>query len=460
MHIFIMHSSFIFKKGFFITTKNNKEIKIPINKVLFKKISKDAFEQLFSISNISQVSSPILAMPDIHPGFGVPIGTVFASLKENAIISSEAVGYDINCGIRVVKTNLFLKDFTKEQLKDLASSLKKLPLGLSNNGLKITEKDYKQILTEGINWAVSKKYCLKKDLNYIYNNGFFKDASPSFISKDALKRGKSQLGTLGQGNHFIDILVVDKVFNKIIGEQFSLKKGQLVIMIHSGSRGLGHQIASDYFKKFKFKNPLSHATLDSKEGSSYYKAMLAAANFAFVNRAVLTYFVNLKFNNFFNKKIKFDLLYDLSHNLASLEKHNDKEYLVTRKGSTRVFLPEDLSSKSPFKKTGSPIILPGSMLDDTYLLIPDKGVKNTFCSVAHGSGRSLSRKEAKEKISFKDLKLFMEKNNVILENVSENLAREEQPSAYKSSNEVVKSMVDSKMVKKVLTLKPVIVLIG
>jgi len=162
-----MHSSFIFKKGFFITTKNNKEIKIPINKVLFKKISKDAFEQLFSISNISQVSSPILAMPDIHPGFGVPIGTVFASLKENAIISSEAVGYDINCGIRVVKTNLFLKDFTKEQLKDLASSLKKLPLGLSNNGLKITEKDYKQILTEGINWAVSKKYCLKKDLNYI-----------------------------------------------------------------------------------------------------------------------------------------------------------------------------------------------------------------------------------------------------------------------------------------------------
>jgi len=232
-------------------------------------------------------------------------------------------------------------------------------------------------------------------------------------------------------------------------------------MLHTGSRGLGHQIASDYFKLFKIKEPLSHTKLSSKEGSDYYSAMLAAANYAFVNRTVLSFLIEDVFKNYFSfKNIKFDLLYDLSHNLASIEKHNDQEYLVTRKGATRTFLPEDLSSKSPYKKTGSPIILPGSMLDESYILIPDKGVKETFMSVAHGSGRNLSRKEAKEKTSFKDLKELMIKNNVILENISENLAREEQPSAYKSSNLVVSSMEKAKMVKKVASLKPLIVLIG
>ncbi len=455
-----MHSSFTYKKGFFISRNNNREIKIAISKLLFKNISSEAFNQLLSISSLKEVSSPILAMPDIHPGFGVPIGSVFASLKENAIISADAVGYDINCGIRIIKISLFLKDLKKEDLVLLSKELKKLPLGLSSDGLKLNNKDYLDILKQGANWCVSKKYCEKKDLSYMYNQGFFKDADVSKISKEALKRGKTQVGTLGQGNHFIDILEVSKVFNKDISNQFDLRKGQLVIMLHTGSRGLGHQIASDYFKKFKIKEPLSHASFSSKEGSDYYKAMCAAANFAFVNRTVLSSLIKDVFLKTLKKEINFSLLYDLSHNIATFEKHNGKEYLVTRKGATRVFLKEDLSSKSPFKKTGSPIILPGSMLDDSYILVPDKGVKETFSSVAHGSGRSLSRKEAKEKISFKDLKSLMEKNNVILENISENLAREEQPSSYKSSKEVVQAMQDLKMVKKVLKLKPIIVIIG
>jgi tRNA-splicing ligase RtcB len=455
-----MHSSFTYKNGFFTFKKNNKEIKIAISKLLFKNISQDAFTQLLSISSLENVSSPILAMPDIHPGFGVPIGSVFASLKENAIISSDAVGYDINCGIRIIKTDLFLKDLKKEDLIVLSKELKKLPLGLSSDGLKITSKDYTEILTEGANWCLSKKYCEKKDLDHMYTQGCFKDADPSKISKEALKRGKTQVGTLGQGNHFIDVLEVSKVFNKNTAKAFDLKKGQLVIMLHTGSRGLGHQIASDYYKKFKIKEPLSHASFLSKEGNNYYKAMLAAANYAFVNRTVLSFKITEVFTKVIQKKINFSLLYDLSHNIAVFEKHNNEEYLVTRKGATRVFLPEDLPSKSPFKKTGSPIILPGSMLDNSFILVPDKGVKNTFSSVAHGSGRNLSRKEAKEKISFKDLKTLMEKNNVILESVSENLAREEQPSAYKSSLNVVRAMEDCKMVKKVVELKPLIVLIG
>lgn len=455
-----MHSSFTYKNGFFTFKKNNKEIKIAISKLLFKNISKEAFDQLINISSFEKISSPILAMPDIHPGFGVPIGSVFASLKKDAIISSEAVGYDINCGIRLIKTNLFLKDLKKEELILLSKELKKLPLGLSSQGLKINNKDYLSILKQGINWCVSNKHCKKSDSVYVYNQGYFKDADPSKISKQALERGKQQLGTLGQGNHFIDVLEVCKIFDKKLSKTFNLEKGQLVIMLHTGSRGLGHQIASDYFKIFKDKIPLSHTSFSSKEGTNYYKAMLAAANFAFVNRTILDYSIRNVFLKTLKKEISFSLIYDLSHNLSTLEKHNNKEYLVTRKGATRVFLPEDLPSKSPFKKTGTPIILPGSMLDDSYLLTPASGVKNTFMSVAHGSGRSLSRKEAKEKITFKELKELMQKNNVILESISENLAREEQPNAYKSAEKVVNAMEDANMVKKVLKLKPLIVLIG
>lgn len=454
-----MHSSFIYKKGFFKSKLNNKEIKIVANKEIFKQISKDTFSQISSISEISSISSPILAMPDIHVGFGVPIGSVFASPIDDAIISSEAVGYDINCGIRVIKTNVFLKDIDKQKLKEISKDLKKLPLGLSKDGLKINSLDYKNILTKGTEWGVSKKYCDRKDLNYIYNEGVFKDAKTTYISKEALKRGKLQVGTLGQGNHFIDVLEVSQIFEKSVSKSFGLEKGQLVIMLHTGSRGLGHQIASDYYKKFKIKSPLSHAPLSSKEGSNYYFSMLAAANFAFVNRTILSFLIKNVFLKHF-KNIKFQPLYDLSHNLATIEKHNNKEYLITRKGATRAFLPEDLPSKNPFKKTGSPIILPGSMLDYSYILVPDKGVKETFMSVAHGSGRSLSRKQAKEKMTYKELITYLDKNNIILENISENLAREEQPNAYKSSNLVVSSMEKANMVKKVVKLKPLIVIIG
>ncbi len=456
-----MLSTYKYKKGFFTSIKNNKEISIVINKTLFEKISKDTLNQLESISKIKEVSSPIFAMPDIHVGFGVPIGSVFATELKDAIISSEAVGYDINCGIRVLKTNLFLKDLKKEDLLRLSKEIKKLPLGLSSKGLKITDKDYKSILTKGVNWCLSNKYCRDSDVSKIYNEGYFENADVSKISKEALKRGKNQIGTLGQGNHFIDILEVSKIFNKEVAKTFGLLKGQLVIMLHSGSRGLGHQIATDYYKLFKNKAPISHAPFISKEGQDYFKAMNAAANFAFVNRAVLSHLIENKLKEIFvGRKLDFSLLYDLSHNLATIEKHNNTEYVVTRKGATKVFLPEDLDKASPYKKTGSPIILPGSMLDYSYILVPDKGVVSTFSSVAHGSGRELSRKQAKEKISFKDLKIFMENKNVILEGISENLAREEQPQAYKSSREVISSMEDAKMVKKVAQLKPVVVVLG
>lgn len=457
-----MQDSFKYNKGFFEKTINNKQVKITIDKNLFKEVENDALSQLISLSEIPSITSPILGMPDIHVGFGVPIGSVFASCPKTGIISSEAVGYDINCGIRVIKTNLFLKDLKKEDLLKISKELKKLPLGLSNDGLKLNDVEFYKILTEGANWCVSNKYCKKEDLSYMYNKGFFKGAKINTISKKALKRGKKQVGTLGQGNHFIDILEVSSIFDSKVSKQFGLFKGQLVIMLHTGSRGLGHQIATDYYHACKNKNPISHVPFLSKIGQDYFSAMNAAANFAFVNRSVLSYKIEETFKKTLNlgQNVQFTLLYDLTHNLATLETHNQKELLITRKGATRVFLPEDLENTSPFKKTGAPIILPGSMADDSYILLPDIGVKQTFSSVAHGSGRALSRKNAKSKITFEELDKIIKKKNIILEYSSQNLAREEQPKAYKPSKEVVSSLKKAKLIKKVVKLKPIVVLIG
>ena len=465
---------YISKENYYFTSKNGKEIKIICSKKLFLQIPKSAFDQLENISLLPNIISPIIALPDIHPGFGVPIGSVFATLKKNAIISSEAVGYDINCGVRLIKTNLYKKDLDKVTLQKLANNLKQLGLGLSDNGIKITTKDLNEILLTGVDWAVKNNYCLKKDKKYINYNGVFRDAGYKAISKNAMDRAKKQVGTLGQGNHFIDVVEITDVFNKSISDRFGLKKSQICIFLHSGSRGLGHQVATDYNNKNKLENKLenknknknkevvSYFELNSKEGQNYYKSMLACANYAFVNRSVLSKQIEDIFKHTLNlgQKLSFQLLCDNSHNLATLEKISNKEYLVHRKGASRVFLKEDLKKNSPFIESGFPVLLPGSMLDYSYVLVPDKSAKKTFYSVAHGSGRKLNRIVAKEKMSFEKLKKLMEKENIILAGRSENLMREEQPSAYKSSKEVLEIMQKNKLVKKVIRFKPVIVLTG
>ncbi|MDD2477997.1 MAG: RtcB family protein [Candidatus ainarchaeum sp.] len=455
---------YILKENHYFASKNGKEIKIICSKKLFLKIPKSAFKQLENISLLPNIISPIIALPDIHPGFGVPIGSVFATLKENAIISSEAVGYDINCGVRLIKTNLYKKDLDKTTLQKLANNLKQLGLGLSDKGIKITKNDLNEILLTGVDWAIKNNYCLKKDKKYINYNGVFKYADYKGISKTAMTRAQTQVGTLGQGNHFIDIVEVTDVFNKSLSKKFGLKKSQICIFLHSGSRGLGHQVATDYNKKNRSENKdvISYLQLDSKKGNNYYRSMLACANYAFVNRSVLSKQIEEVFKSTLNlgQKLSFQLLCDNSHNLATLEKVNNKEHLVHRKGASRVFLKEDLKKTSPFKETGFPVLLPGSMLDYSYVLVPDKGVKKTFYSVAHGSGRKLNRIVAKEKMSFEKLEKLMEKENIILAGRSQNLMREEQPLAYKPSKEVLEIMEKNKLVKKVIRFIPVIVLTG
>ena len=453
---------FKYSNNRFHDTVNNVKINLIISKKLFLKIPQSAIDQLKGITTIPNIESPIISLPDIQPGFGVPIGSCFASKLKDSNISIEAIGFDINCGIRLIKTNIFKKQVSEKQILELSKALKQIPLGLSKDGLKITNKDLKEILETGVDWCVSKKYCKKKDKKHIEYNGSFKGAKVNYISKQALERGKSQVGTLGQGNHFIDLMFVNQVFNKNLAKQFNLQKDQLCIMIHTGSRGLGHQIANDFYKLVENKKPISYLPFNSKIAQKYYVSMLAAANFAFVNRCVLTYNVEKVIIDTLNigQPIKFELLYDFVHNLATIEKHNSKKYLVHRKGAARAITKQNLPKSSVFKKTGTPIILPGSMLHKSYILAPDLGLKKTFETVAHGSGRLLTRVDAKNKLTFKELNDYMLKNKIILAGRSENTMREEQPIAYKDSNDVLKSMESAKLVKKVVSLKPLIVLTG
>jgi len=428
---------------------NNKTLKLFVNKSIFSKIPASALEQFESISQIKEVESPIIAHSDICPGFSVPIGTSFLSLKQSGIISPSAVGYDINCGVRLIKTSLNKSDLTKDKLIELRNKLRSLPIGLSKDGYKITKKDLDEILNTGINWCIKKKICSSSQTNRIESRGVCKFASSNLVSVLAKKRGIIELGTLGQGNHFIDVLFVDKLFNSVLSKKFGLKKNQVVILIHTGSRGLGHQVANDYNLLCAKKIPFPYFEFNSVLGQKYFKAMSAASNFAFVNREILSLRIKGIFSDIFigQLNLKLDLVCDLSHNIASIENINGQKYIVHRKGSTLV------------TKEG-PIILPGSMLDNSFLLFPDKCISKTFNTLPHGLGRSKSRLDAKEEININELITIMNKNGIELGGRSENVMREEQPGAYKDSSEIISTLKQLKLAKVIVSFKPIIVITG
>ncbi|MFA5745378.1 MAG: RtcB family protein [archaeon] len=451
------------KKNIFVD--ENSKIKIISNKTLFSKLDKSAIAQLYSISKLPSVSNYICGFPDLHIGHGVPVGSAFASdLENNPIISPKAVGVDINCGIRLVRTNLFSKDITDKQYKEIIKAFEKLPIGLSKDGVKITKQDLLDICYEGIEWAVKHSYADKFDKLYTDHSGCFEDASPIHFSKSMIETGLQQLGTLGQGNHFIDLVVVDELFDKAFCKEHKIQKDELMIMLHTGSRGLGFQVASDYTNKATNKEPFEYFDFNSKLGQEYYASMCAAANFAYCNRAVLTNTVVQALEKTLNlgqSEIHPKLLYDLSHNIATIEVHNKNKYLVTRKGAVRCNLPEEQNARSRFFETGTPIILPGSMLDTSHVLLPKPKIKKeTFSTIAHGCGRKMSRTDAKSKITAIQLKQDLLKKGIYLSGHSENVLREENPAAYKSSAEVIDSIVGAGLAKKAFSLKPKVVITG
>jgi tRNA-splicing ligase RtcB len=442
---------------------------------LMKNIEKDGktIEQVKNVAQLPGIVEKSIAMPDAHQGYGFPIGGVAAFDLEKGIVSPGGVGYDINCGVRLLATNLTKEQFLKNREKVLNELYKAIPSGVGKETeFNLNKEELDEVLNTGVNWALKKKYAIKEDIQHIEDSGCIKNADANKVSQKAKSRGKNQLGSLGSGNHFIEIQEVESVFNKEIAQVFNLKKDQVVIMIHSGSRGLGHQTASDYImkmeKKFGFKHlpdrELASAPLSDETAKDYIQAMNASANFAFVNRQLMTYQIRKVFESHF-KNVKISIIYDICHNIAKFEKHlvNGKEIelCVHRKGATRSFGPGRVEIPQDYRNVGCPIFLPGSMGTFSYVLAGTKKAEEmSFASTAHGAGRLLSRSYAIKNLSEVSIKTNLSKNDIMLKSASRKGTLEEAPEAYKDIDEVAKVSHELGIGQLVARLKPLAVMKG
>lgn len=461
-----------------------KEMRVPgiiyANEKLLEHIFADqSLNQVANVACLPGIVKYSLSMPDIHSGYGFPIGGVAAISMENGVISPGGVGYDINCGMRLLKTNLELKD-VKEKIENLTRILfQEIPCGIGTKGkIKLSDKEITEVMIKGAKYLVNKGYGWKEDLELTEENGFMPGADPDKISKRAKERGLLQIGTLGAGNHFVEIQVVEKIYDQEAARVMGLFENQITIMIHSGSRGFGYQICDDYLKIMNQKisqynihlpdRQLACAPIKSKDGQDYFKAMVAAANYAWANRQALMFWIREVFEKFFNQaaeRLEMHLVYDVSHNIAKIENHLvegvEKELCVHRKGATRAFGPNHSEIPERYKNIGQPVILPGSMGTASYVLLgTNKAMEETFGSTCHGAGRVLSRHEAKKKIKGRDLQGKLKNQGIITLATSLADLGEEAPEAYKDVDEVVKVVDETGIAKKVAKMRPLGVIKG
>jgi len=446
---------------------------------LIEFVSKDkALEQLLWVATLPGIVKYSIGMPDIHQGYAFPIGGVGAFLYDGGVVSPGGVGFDINCGVRVIKTSLKYEDI-KDSLEELGKTLfKTIPAGLgSTSEYTFSIDESKRAMKLGIEWAVEKGFAKKDDLENVEDYGRL-EGDPDCVSKHAIERGREEFGTLGAGNHFLEVDRVVEIYDKELAKAWGLFEGQIVIWIHTGSRGLGHQIATDYLDlmrpkmdKFGFKlvdRDSVYFPIKEDLSQRYLLAMGAAANFAWVNRQVLTYLTRKAFSKVFGmdyERLGMEILYDVAHNIAKLEEYevNGKvqTLLVHRKGATRSFPKGHPKLKGKFKETGQPVLLPGDMKRGSYILVgSEKSIKEAFGSVAHGAGRLLSRHQAVKQITFEDVKGELEKESILLYATDKVVAREEAPEAYKNIDLVVEPIVGEGLANLVARSKPLIVVKG
>lgn len=440
---------------------------------LLKKIKEDkTIQQIKNVATLPGIINKSIALPDAHQGYGFCIGGVAGFDLEKGVVSPGGVGYDINCGVRLLKTNLKKSDIENKK-EILAKELfLKIPSGVGRgSSFQLSLKQLDELLEKGSKWLVEKGYGNTEDLEFCEDLGSLK-ANSKDVSNKAKKRGIGQLGTMGAGNHFVEIDYINEIFDKTAAKVFGLEKNQIVILIHCGSRGLGHQVASDYIKemeeKYGFKNlkdrELVNAPLKSELAKKYLSAMNASANFAFANRHLISHQIRQVFNKIFPQS-KVDLLYDVCHNIAKIEEHEIngkiKKICVHRKGATRSFSKYRKEIPKKYKKIGQPVILPGSMGTSSYVLYGTKEAElKTFGSCAHGAGRELSRVESNKKFSPKQILSNLKKNNILVLTGSEKGLSEEAPESYKDVDEVIKTIELEKLAKKVAKTKPLIVIKG
>jgi len=469
---------------FRIPTSYRKGMRVPgiiiaSDELMDSSFDDNAIEQVVNVAHIPGIVKASLAMPDIHWGYGFPIGGVAATDLESGVVSPGGVGYDISCGVRLLRTDLEANEVAKNIPELMHGLSRNIPKGLGRKGrIALSPKDMEAVLKSGCRWAISKGYGWQEDLETIEQGGTYDGADPNLVSDQAKKRGKDQLGTIGSGNHFVEIQRVDVIYDEIRAQIFGVHEGQLVIMVHSGSRGLGHQVCGDYIKetqkatsRLKIEIPdrqLACAPLNDPVGRDYLAAMAAAANYGLANRQCIAHWVRDTFERHFKKgarKLGMDLVYDVSHNIAQIEEHSvegsKRRLCVHRKGATRAFGPGSKAVNERYRDVGQPVIVPGDMGRASYLLSGTKeAMELTFGSTCHGAGRLLSRKAAKKQISGADLEKELEEAGIVVEAGSMAGLAEEAPLAYKDVDLVIDACVKAGISKKVAKLRPLGVLKG
>ena len=460
------------------------DMQIPVHVYASKKLLEmalvdKAIDQAINAASLPGMLGRIAVMPDVHQGYGFPIGGVGAACMEKGVISPGGIGYDINCGVRLLASRINI-DQAKSQLSALSKLLYQLcPSGLGNKGgVVLSESDLETVCSLGAGWALKNGFADHLDIERTEDMGCIKQANMAFVSARARERGKTQLGTLGSGNHFIEVDLVESIYDKTSADIMGLIKDCLVVQIHSGSRGFGHQVCTDFVRdlqntthKYKINIPdreLVCAPIQSKEGQAYLGAMRAAANYAFVNRQVIAHRVREAFAEIFylaNDDGKLRQVYDIAHNIGKVETHKIdgalREVCVHRKGATRAFAPGSPGLGKDYEKIGQPVLIPGSMGTQSWVLIgPNLNNESTFASCAHGAGRKMSRTQAKRSIHGQSLQKQLLEDGIHVETGSLPGLAEEAPTAYKDVSHVIESVVGAGLARKVALLRPLIVIKG
>ena len=431
---------------------------------LLEAIRRDqSLEQAANVAMLPGIVGRALAMPDIHQGYGFPIGGVAAVDEQHGVVSPGGVGFDINCGVRLLSSNLTLKEI-KPKLRDLVHQLfRDVPSGTGQSSrLNVSETDLNRILEKGPRWAIEHDMGSEADLDHTEEGGCIAGADPFAVSARAKQRGKPQLGTLGSGNHFLEVEYVDEVFDEKTASQYNLSKDRIVVLIHTGSRGLGHQVCSDYvaqmdesMRRYDLHLPdrqLACAPVQSPEGQRYLHAMAAAANFAWTNRQTISHSVRGAFKRIFSDSVHLPVIYDVAHNIAKRETHTvdgaKKRVLVHRKGATRAF-------------PNQPVFIPGSMGTASYFLLGQEGaMRETFGTACHGAGRVMSRSTAKKGVTAKEIQKELESRGIIVQSLTREGLTEEKPEAYKGIEAVVDVVHNAGLASRVARLRPIGVIKG
>jgi tRNA-splicing ligase RtcB len=471
---------------FQVEKNESKGMKVPVtiyanDNLISKMITDRTIDQATNVATLPGVIKHVVVLPDGHEGYGFPVGGVAATDLEEGVVSPGGVGYDINCGVRLIRTGLNEAEL-RPKLKDLVNELfKSIPTGVGSEGaFKLARSELDEILVEGTNWAIKRGYGWDQDIEVCEESGRMSGADPSSVSDIARKRGAIQLGSLGSGNHFLEVQKVDKIYDQVAAKSMGLDhEGQVTILVHCGSRGFGHQVCSDYLrisevalKKYGFRladRELACVPNNSSEGEDYRKAMYSALNFAWCNRQMITHWTRKAFERIFKiseQALDMQLVYDVSHNIAKVERHKvngegTRDLVIHRKGATRAFPAEMQQLPAKYYSIGQPVIIPGSMGTASWILLGNKkSFDLSFGSTAHGAGRTMSRSAAKRTHSVEGVRKSLESKGIYIKSLTKDGLVEETPDAYKDVDAVVDVSHSLGIATKVARLIPLGVIKG